>query len=121
MEVVGDGRPKPRAVRLLRAILERTCELQVQLGAFARQQIVVDDLAKQGVAKCEAVVVGADEVQGECVTKPIADLSGVETTGRDQEAVVCPARHREDGEDPPRVRRQLLDACEQRLAERGRE
>ena len=52
--------------------LERPRQRQVQLGALARQEVVVDGLAQQRVAEHVAVALGDDDVARDRLAQPVA-------------------------------------------------
>ena len=81
-EVVGDGGGEDGAGLLVDALLERARERQVQRGALARQQVVLDHLAQQRVPEAvAAVVVGDEDVAVDRLAQRVAQRALVEAAG----------------------------------------
>jgi hypothetical protein len=119
--VVGDGRGQHRAGGLVDPRLQPARERQVERGALARQQVVLDDLAQQRVAEPVAVVVAGDQdVALDRLAQPIAQRLPLEPAGRGQQGIVGPLG---DGHEPQQLLRRLgqpLHAQHQRVAQRVR-
>ena len=106
----------------LHAVLERAREREVQLGVLAGQQVVVDDLAQEGVAEgVVALVVGCDHVAGRRLAQGLAQRARLEARGLRQQGVVQAATRGDHAQDLLGVLRERLDADHERVAQRRRQ
>ena len=103
VEVMGDRGGADRQVVVVgQRRLERPRQPQVQLGAFARQQVVVDHLAQQRVAEAVAVVAAdQDHLRLDRLAQPRRQLVLVELADGDEVVVFEPPG---DGEHPQQPR-----------------
>ena len=115
--VQGDAGGEPRVGV---AALERPRDREMQLGALAGQQVVLDDLAQQGVAEAVvAVVVGDDDVAGDRLAQRTAQGGGIELAGLGQQRVVQAPPDSEHAHDLLSVLAEALDADHERVAQGG--
>jgi hypothetical protein len=120
--VVGDLGGELGVGGAVHAALERPCEREVQLGALARQQVVVHDLAQEGVAEGVLAVLGHDDdVTRDGLAQGLAQHAGVQARGLRQRGVVQPAPGREQPQDLLRGLGEGLDADHERIAQRRRQ
>ena len=121
--VVGDGGAEPDArIALGAALGERPRDRQVQVGALARQQVVVKDLAQEHVAELVAVLLAAvDELGADRVAERPVERPRVEAGDLGDERVVGAAGHRERPQCHLGLLGQALEPDQKRVAERRRQ
>ena len=119
--VVGDRRGALGAG--LRAIGsgQRGRERPVQLGALARQQVVVDRLGHQRVAQRVALAVEHDDVRRHRLSEPVAERPPVEPADLGEQRVVEHAAGGEHADDLLRVVAEPVDPQRERGGEARRE
>ena len=120
--VVGDRGGQPGALLGVGPGGERPRQGQVQFGALAGQQVVIEHLAKQRVAKPEPVgLVGVEHVGGERLAKPRVELRALEAAGGRERGFVGLPGDRKHRERASRVWRESLEAGQQSLAQGRRQ
>ena len=104
------------------ALLERAGEGSVHLGALARQQVVVHDLAQQRVAEGVLAVGQRDgDLARHRLTKRVEQLARLEPHDRGEQLVIGGGLAGEPAQQLLRGARQPLHAQHQRVAQRRRQ
>ncbi len=108
--------------RIVELGLARLGQLQVEVGALAGEQVVVDHLAQQRVAEAVAVVgVDLHHLRLDRFPQPGRQFGLVDPADGGEQGVVEPRRHGEHPQQRARPLRQAFDPQQQRVAQGGGE